>query len=63
MFYFAGHGIQLDGRNYLIPVDADIETESDIKYDAFDAGRVLGTMADAGNNLNIVILDACRNNP
>jgi len=63
LFYFAGHGIQVNGRNYLIPVDARIESESDVKYEAIDAGRVLGKMEDAGNRLNIVILDACRNNP
>ena len=63
LFYFAGHGVQVQGRNYLIPVDASIESESDVKYEAVDAGRVLGKMEDAQNRLNIVILDACRNNP
>jgi len=63
LFYYAGHGMQVNGRNYLIPVDAEIETESDVKYEAVDAGRVLGKMEDADNNLNIVILDACRDNP
>ena len=63
LFYFAGHGIQVNGRNYLIPVDADIETESDVRFEAVDAGRVLGKMDDAENDLNIVILDACRDNP
>ena len=63
LFYFAGHGVQVAGRNYLMPVDARIESESDVKYEAVDAGRVLGKMEDAENQLNIVILDACRNNP
>jgi len=63
LFYFAGHGMQVEGQNYLIPVNAKIESESDIKYEAVDAGLVLGKMEDAGNQLNIVILDACRNNP
>jgi hypothetical protein len=63
LFYFAGHGVQVGGRNYLLPVDAQIESESDVKYEAVDAGRVLGKMEDAENQLNIVILDACRNNP
>jgi len=63
VFYYAGHGMQVEGRNYLIPVDAKIETESDVRYEALDVGRVLGKMADAGNGLNIVILDACRDNP
>jgi hypothetical protein len=63
LFYFAGHGMQVEGRNYLIPVDAKIESETDVKYEAVDAGRVLGKMEDAENQINIVILDACRNNP
>jgi len=63
LFYYAGHGMQVDGRNYLIPVDAKVESESDVKFEAVDAGRVLGKMEDAENELNIVILDACRDNP
>ncbi len=63
LFYYAGHGLQVKGRNYLIPVQALIESESDVEYEAVDAGRVLGKMEDAGNGFNIVILDACRNNP
>jgi uncharacterized caspase-like protein len=63
LFYYAGHGIQVDGTNYLIPIDAKIKSESDIKYESVDAGRVLGKMEDAANGMNIVILDACRNNP
>jgi hypothetical protein len=63
LFYYAGHGMQVRGDNYLIPVDADVRSESDIRYEAVNAGRVLGKMQDAGNGVNIVILDACRNNP
>lgn len=63
LFYYAGHGMQVKGSNYLIPVGANIQTESDIKYKAVDAGQILGKMEDAGNDLNIVILDACRDNP
>jgi uncharacterized caspase-like protein len=63
LFYFAGHGIQVAGSNYLVPVDAKIQSESDVRFECVDAGRVLGKMEDAGNSLNIVILDACRNNP
>ena len=63
LFYFSGHGMQVNGLNYLLPVDASIESESDVRYEAVDAGQVLGKMRDAGNPLNIVILDACRNNP
>ncbi|MGL1863351.1 MAG: caspase family protein [Pseudodesulfovibrio sp.] len=63
LFYFAGHGVQVKGRNYLIPTDASINSESDVKFESMDAGRILGKMEDAGNALNIIILDACRNNP
>ncbi len=63
LFYFAGHGVQVQGVNYLVPVGARISSESDAKFECVDAGRVLGKMEDAGNELNIVILDACRNNP
>ena len=63
LFYYAGHGLQVDGRNYLVPVDAVIGSNSDVKYTCMDAGRVLGKMEDAGNGMNIVILDACRNSP
>jgi hypothetical protein len=62
-FYYAGHGIQVEGRNYLIPVDARVTSESDVKYESVDVGRILGKMKDAGNDLNIVMLDACRDNP
>ena len=61
--FFAGHGIQADGRNYLIPSDAQVEVEDDLEAEAIDAGRILESMARAGNPLNILILDACRDNP
>lgn len=63
LFYFAGHGVQVHGRNYLIPIDTDIESEADVKYESVDAGRVLSQMYEAENGLNIIILDACRDNP
>jgi hypothetical protein len=63
LFYYAGHGIQIKGNNYLIPIGSIIESEADVKYEAVDAGLVLAKMEDAENDLNIVILDACRNNP
>jgi len=63
LFYFAGHGVQVKGRNYLIPVDADIEREDEVIYNSLDASQVLDKMESASNRLNIVILDACRNNP
>ncbi len=63
LFYFAGHGMQVKGENYLIPVDARLESEADVPYDTVPAGLVVDKMAEAGNTLNLVILDACRNNP
>lgn len=63
LFYFAGHGVQMKGRNFLIPVDADIQREDEVAYNSVDASQVLDKMEAANNRLNIVILDACRNNP
>jgi cyclophilin family peptidyl-prolyl cis-trans isomerase/uncharacterized caspase-like protein len=63
LFYYAGHGIQADGRNFLVPVDAQLETEVDLDSDGIDADRVLKSMEGAHNRLNIVVLDACRDNP
>ena len=63
LFFFAGHGMGLHGSNYLIPIGANVDGENDVKYEAVDAERVMSGMQYAGNNLNMVILDACRNNP
>jgi len=63
LFYYSGHGLQSDGINYLVPVDAVIEKKEDIKYEAVNAGQVLAEMEAAENPVNIIILDACRDNP
>ncbi len=63
LFYFAGHGMQIKGRNYLVPVGANIEHEDEVSYQAMDAQAVLDKMESAGNGSNLMILDACRNNP
>lgn len=63
LFYYAGHGMQVGGRNYLIPIGCRVEDERDVEFEAVDAARVLGKMDAAGNGLNLMILDACRNNP
>jgi len=63
LFYYAGHGVQVDGENFLVPVSATIEDPADVKYELISVGYVLDEMRNAGNRLNIVILDACRNNP
>jgi formylglycine-generating enzyme required for sulfatase activity len=63
LFYFAGHGVQVDGVNYLAPVGARVEKEQDVKFEMLDIGKVTAEMEAAKNGLNILILDACRNNP
>jgi uncharacterized caspase-like protein len=63
MFYYSGHGAQADGENFLIPVDADIQAADELAYSAVDAESVLAKMRSAGNKINIVVLDACRDNP
>lgn len=63
LFYFAGHGVQSRGVNYLIPLSSTVESEPDLSFEAIAASDVLSQMEFAGNRLNLVILDACRNNP
>lgn len=63
LFFYAGHGVQVDGHNYLLPVDAKLDSENDAEYDCVRADRVLAKMETAGSRTNIVILDACRDNP
>ncbi|MBR0899445.1 YARHG domain-containing protein [Bradyrhizobium tropiciagri] len=63
LFYYAGHGIQVRGTNYLVPVSANPTREADVDFQMVDVGLVLRQMEGAGTRLNIVILDACRNNP
>ena len=63
LFFYAGHGIQAKGINYLIPTDANIQTQADVDLEAVGADTVLEQMEEAGASTNIVILDACRNMP
>jgi len=63
LFYFSGHGAQVDGINYLVPIGARIVSEQDIKYKSVAAELVLDYLEQAGSKLNIIILDACRDNP
>ena len=63
LFYFAGHGVQVNGRNYLVPVDAAIASEAEVEVEALDVASVLARMETARNRVNLVILDACRDNP
>jgi len=60
LFYYAGHGLQAKGRNYLIPVDYDIQSEAEVENAGVDVNLLVNYMDDAQNRLNIVILDACR---
>ena len=63
LFYYAGHGVQSRGKNFLMPVGARIEGEGDLEFEAMDANMVLAQMDEAANRVNIVVLDACRDNP
>lgn len=63
LFYFAGHGLQVRGRNFLVPVDADIAREDEVPYRSLDVNEVLDKMDSARTPINLVLLDACRNNP
>ncbi len=63
LFYYAGHGLQVRGTNYLLPVSANLTKEADVRYELVDINLVLDEMTLAESRLNIVILDACRNNP
>lgn len=63
LFFYAGHGVQVEGENYLLPIGAQIEAEGDVELEAVSATSVLSQMQFAGNAVNLVFLDACRNNP
>ncbi len=63
MLYYAGHGVQLDWRNYMVPVDAQLRQATDVPQQAVDIGSVIEAFKSAGNRMNIVVLDACRDNP
>jgi hypothetical protein len=63
LFYYAGHGLQIDGINYLIPVDAKLNSKNDCKFEAIQVNYVVEEFEQYPDNINIVILDACRNNP
>ncbi|GHV70704.1 hypothetical protein AGMMS49928_19490 [Spirochaetia bacterium] len=62
-FFYAGHGVQSNGDNYLIPVDAEIKSETFLRSKALQVQSVLDELNQAGNVLNVVVLDACRDNP
>jgi uncharacterized caspase-like protein len=63
LFYYAGHGVQLKGKNYLIPVDAEILNEEEIANKSADLNGLIDRLGEFTQGLNILVLDACRNNP
>lgn len=63
MLYYAGHGLQLDWRNYMIPVDAKLSQASDVATQTVDIENVIDTMKRSATRMNIIVLDACRDNP
>ncbi len=63
LFYYAGHGIQVNGENFLIPIGAEVYSEDEVRDECLMVSSVLRKMESAGNSLNIIILDACRDNP
>jgi len=63
LFYFSGHGVQYENRNYMIPADMPELTVSKVKFNSVPIEYVLATMEEANNQVNLIILDACRNNP
>ena len=63
LFYYAGHGVQANNDNYLVPIDADFEYENEVADMCISVSRILNAMEISNNRLNIMILDACRNSP
>lgn len=63
LFYFAGHGIQVKGENFLVPIGAKIREEYEVEHECLPVGLVLGAMENSDGNLNVLILDCCRDNP
>ncbi|RYG13844.1 MAG: caspase family protein [Burkholderiales bacterium] len=63
MLYYAGHGLQVDARNYMVPVDAKMAATADVAGQAMDVSGVIAAFRAAGTRMNILVLDACRDNP
>ena len=63
LFYYAGHGVEVNGGNYLIPLGAEINAVEEVPYEALHLGRLLDLMEGARSDVNVIIVDACRNNP
>jgi hypothetical protein len=63
MLYYAGHGLQLDWRNFMVPIDAKLEEASDVPKQTIDIENVIDVLRKSGTRMNIIVLDACRDNP
>ena len=63
VIFYAGHGVQVKGRNYLLPVDTEIRAEDEVPTKSADLNELLDRLSTLKNGINMVILDACRNNP
>ena len=63
VFYFAGHGMEVNGKNYLIPIDAELSSETDVEFNTLNVDQVLGNMNEKRVGMKLLILDACRDNP
>jgi tetratricopeptide (TPR) repeat protein len=63
IFYFAGHGMEVRGENYLIPVDAELSSQADVQYNTINVNQVLDNMDEKRIGMKLLILDACRDNP
>ncbi|MDF9390631.1 caspase family protein [Vibrio sp. 1151_11] len=63
LFYFAGHGIQIDGENYITAINSSFIDESAVRYTSYPLNRLIETMDSCSNKTNLIILDACRDNP
>ncbi|MAS93593.1 MAG: hypothetical protein CMO55_10410 [Verrucomicrobiales bacterium] len=63
LVYFAGHGVQIDGKNYLIPVDAEMARDYEVPDETLSMDSIMGGLESAGAGLNLLVLDCCRNNP
>jgi uncharacterized caspase-like protein len=63
MLYYAGHGLQMDARNFMVPVEANMSKAADIPAQTMEVGQVINAFKSAGNRMNVLVLDACRDNP
>ena len=63
IFYFAGHGMEVAGENYLVPIDAELNSQTDVEFNTLNVNQVLGNMDEERVGMKLLILDACRDNP